>query len=337
MKVLIATEKPFAAVAVEGIKKYFQKLSSDIPCTVGYNLSVSFTDSEYYNEYTISKIHDEIASGRPVVVTTLGCGKYKWHTMCVCGYREKDGEAQIQIHRGWWGSDEFERDSSGELYATLEWIPASDPSYAYFFTYDNPLSAYSDIPEFTNYAYDGILYCVKNNIMIGTDAGVFNPGKKLDRGQAVQMLYKAAGSPSVAGLTEPFADVNSSNYFYNAVLWAYNSGVVKGTDLTHFSPKNDLTREQLAVMLYAFAKYLGKDTSHLLAKNFFGSYWGDISSWARTQMRWAGYGFNDSSDPSFLSMLKYEGENMNRNYRPGDTATRAETAYAIYVLLQLHN
>ena len=81
------------------------------------------------------------------------------------------------------------------------------------------------------------------------------PDKKITRGQLVIMLYKMAGKPSVAGMSNPFTDLEGqSSNTIKAITWAYNEGIVKGTSATTFGPKKNCTRGQLVIMLYRYNK-----------------------------------------------------------------------------------
>lgn len=81
---------------------------------------------------------------------------------------------------------------------------------------------------------------------------MWEPQTKLNRAMLVTILYRLAGSPSVTG-SNPFTDVSSSRYYYNAVRWAYKNGITKGTTSTTFSPNAVVTRTQAVVMMYRFA------------------------------------------------------------------------------------
>ena len=79
----------------------------------------------------------------------------------------------------------------------------------------------------------------------------FNPETPCTRAQLVTMLYRMEGSPSVIG-KNPFIDVKTGSYYYNAVIWGYNKGIIKGTTSNQFSPNDNLTKQQLAVFLYRY-------------------------------------------------------------------------------------
>ena len=101
------------------------------------------------------------------------------------------------------------------------------------------------------WSYDGIAYCVARGLMSGTDTHTFAPHAVTTRAQIVQILYNLAGEPAVTGET-PFTDL-TSDWYQNAVLWAYQTGVVAGTSATTFAPEKPVTREQIAVILMGYA------------------------------------------------------------------------------------
>ena len=149
-----------------------------------------------------------------------------------------------------------------------------------------------------SWAADSIDFCADNDLVNGKSTYSFAPSDNLTRGQLVAILYRAAGTPSVSGTSNPFTDVKSSAYYYNAVLWAYKNGVVTGTSADKFSPDANVTREQIAAILY---RYMGSPAAT-------GSLTGyadraKISAWATTAMQWAigkGYitGIGTKLDPA---------------------------------------
>ena len=92
--------------------------------------------------------------------------------------------------------------------------------------------------------------------MNGIETNLFGAYQSVTRAQAVTVLYRIAGSPAVEGTTA-FTDVAESQYFHNAVVWAYENGIVKGMSETSFAPYSALTREQMVTLLYRFAAYMG--------------------------------------------------------------------------------
>ena len=133
------------------------------------------------------------------------------------------------------------------------------------------------------WSYDGIAYCVARGLMSGTDTHTFAPHAVTTRAQIVQILYNLAGEPAVTGETK-FTDL-TQDWYQDAVLWAYQTGVVAGTSATTFSPNDPVTREQIAVMFLEFAAKIldmhsvgpGADLSAFPDG-------GSVSGWARDAM-----------------------------------------------------
>lgn len=101
-----------------------------------------------------------------------------------------------------------------------------------------------------DYFYDPVLWAVKENITSGTTDTTFSPNESCTRGQTVTFLWRAAGSPEPQTTQNPFTDINEGDYFYKAVLWAYENGITQGTSDTEFSPNETVTRGQTVTFLY---------------------------------------------------------------------------------------
>lgn len=100
------------------------------------------------------------------------------------------------------------------------------------------------------YYYDAVAWAVENGITGGTSATTFSPNQACTRAQAVTFLWRAAGSPALKTASNPFTDVSTSAYYYDAVLWAVENGITAGTSATTFSPDNTCTRGQIVTFLY---------------------------------------------------------------------------------------
>ncbi|MBQ6431864.1 MAG: S-layer homology domain-containing protein, partial [Oscillospiraceae bacterium] len=108
-----------------------------------------------------------------------------------------------------------------------------------------------DVKE-SDYYYKAVLWAYENGVTTGTDATHFAPGDFCKREHAVAFLYRAAGKPAYTNKTNPFTDVSSSAYYYDAVLWAVEKNITKGIDATHFGPSNSCQRCQIVTFLYRF-------------------------------------------------------------------------------------
>lgn len=166
------------------------------------------------------------------------------------------------------------------------------------------------------WSYDGIAYCVARGLMSGTDTHTFTPGGVTTRAQLVQVLYNLAGEPDMTGVTTPFADARSG-WYRDAVAWAYRTGVVAGTSDTTFSPDQAVTREQIAVILMAFAAQVpGAERPAAPADLAAFPDGGSVSPWARDAM----------ADAVALGVLGGAEVNGTLWLRPQGQATRAEVA-----------
>ena len=113
-------------------------------------------------------------------------------------------------------------------------------------------------PEFKDiandsYYYDAVQWAVEKGITEGTSAEAFSPGASCTRAQMATFLWRAAGSPAPKSTTNPFKDISSTDYFYNAVLWAVENGITSGTGADTFSPATTVTRGQTVTFLYRAA------------------------------------------------------------------------------------
>ncbi|MCX4302508.1 MAG: leucine-rich repeat protein [Clostridia bacterium] len=163
--------------------------------------------------------------------------------------------------------------------------------------------------------YNAVKYCYNNNIISGTTSTTFSPATQITRGMLVTILHRMEGSPKVSG-TPKFKDVkNSKQYYYTAVKWASDKKIVSGYKNGNFGPNDPITREDLSVILYKYAKYKGKNLSKSNNLSAFSDR-NKISSYALPQMKWAvGVGVITG--------------NKNGTLNPRGTATRAEAAAMI--------
>ena len=105
----------------------------------------------------------------------------------------------------------------------------------------------------SDYYYDAVKWAVEKGITEGTSAGAFSPNVSCTRAQMVTFLWRAAGSPAPKSKTNPFQDISSADYFYNAVLWAMENGITTGTGADAFSPNDKVNRAQTVTFLYRAA------------------------------------------------------------------------------------
>lgn len=169
-----------------------------------------------------------------------------------------------------------------------------------------------------NWFYNDVAYVYEKGIMDGVDNRVFSPNTTLNRAMFVTMLYRVAGEPAVSK-TADFSDVPGGTWFSDAVAWASSQGIVDGYDDDLFGPYNSLTREQLATILYRYAKWSGRSTyapTDALA-GFADA--AEVSAYALDAMRWAVY-----------TGLMQGSEN---GLEPQSSASRAQVAAIIHRFL----
>ncbi len=132
--------------------------------------------------------------------------------------------------------------------------------------------------------YDVVKYAYDNGLMTGTSATTFEPNTTTTRGMIVAILNRLEGNPTAADAG--FADVNSGDWYADAVNWAASVGIVNGYSDTQFGPNDPITREQMAAILYNYAEYKGYDVS---ARADISSYddAANVSDWAIESVQWA--------------------------------------------------
>jgi len=136
--------------------------------------------------------------------------------------------------------------------------------------------------------YPGVSYAYNAKLMNGTGGTTFDPDGNTTRGMIVTMLHRMAGSPSVdrTGSAGNFTDVRDGDYFYDPVLWAVSNNIVTGYSDSTFRPNNTVTREEMSVFLYRYARLADQDMTAREDLSKFSDA-GSVSSWAREEMSWA--------------------------------------------------
>lgn len=168
---------------------------------------------------------------------------------------------------------------------------------------------FTDVQAGVWYA-DAVKYVFEQGLMSGISAQQFGPDSTVTRGQVVTILWRLAGSPTVSGKT--FTDVNASVWYADAVAWASANGVVSGYESGLFRPEDQVTREQLAAILYRYALISGKDAEKTADLSGYTDSV-TISTWAPQALKWAvGSGLISGTGANTLS--------------PRGTATRAQIA-----------
>ena len=131
-----------------------------------------------------------------------------------------------------------------------------------------------------SYYEDAVDWAVENGITKGTDNTHFSPDGICTRAQAVTFLWRAAGSPKPETRTMPFTDVPAGSYYYDAVLWAVENGITKGTSNTTFRPNMTCTRAQIVTFLWRSEKSPAAGTANLFVDVKSTVYYADAVLWA---------------------------------------------------------
>ena len=185
-----------------------------------------------------------------------------------------------------------------------------------------PGYAFRDMPVPADWSHEGLDYCIYRGYIAGTSASTVAPTGVCTRAQLVSILYRMQGEPTtvrgieLAKLRAPFNDVPRGQWYTDAIWWAKLTGVVAGTSATTFDPEGEITREQLAVILYNYTQQFASGS--LTATGSLAGFpdAGSVSSWARTEMAWAvGNGLISGTGSGGVAYLSPQG-----------SATRAQVA-----------
>lgn len=168
---------------------------------------------------------------------------------------------------------------------------------------------FADVGE-DDWFREAAAYVYRAGLMNGTGPDTFGPGGTTTRGMIVTILHRLEGAPAASG--GGFPDVAAGAYYAGPVAWAAGSGIVEGYDNGEFRPDRSITREQLAAILYRYARYKGIDVSQQADLSVYGDV-GAVSAYALEPMAWANaVGLITGVDETTL--------------RPGGSATRAQAA-----------
>ena len=169
---------------------------------------------------------------------------------------------------------------------------------------------FEDVKE-NDWFYASVQYVVENKLMNGVTVDKFAPSVPFTRAMLVTVLYRNEGEPAV-NKSIPFADVDIGAYYASAVIWAKQNGIVNGVNETEFAPDENITREQIATIMFRYAQYKGMDAV-TLEENLHFTDAGEISEYAVSAMNWAvGKGLMKGKSTTTIN--------------PKDNATRAEIA-----------
>lgn len=213
-----------------------------------------------------------------------------------------------------WLSVKAEDGTKIDVYEALKedtyyfFMPDQAVTVSAIFAYDYPDMPFTDVNS-NSWYFNAVEFVYNKGIMQGVSSTKFSPNGTVTRGMLVTMLWRMAGEPYVGGGS--FDDVASGSYYSTAVAWAAKNGIVDGYNSTRFGPNDAVTREQIATMLYRYAKWLGYSTSGSSLAGYSDA--SSVSSWAKDAMGWA----VKNSVVTGVTATKLN---------PASSATRAETA-----------
>ncbi len=178
-----------------------------------------------------------------------------------------------------------------------------------------PSAVFTDVQGGDHWAHEGIDYCIANGLMSGIGNDLFGPKLTTTRAQIVQILYNLEGEPKVSGTT-PFTDL-TNDWYQDAVLWAYQTGVVAGTSSTTFEPDLPVTREQIAVILMEYmTRVLKLERTWTPADLSTFPDAGSVSDWAKDAM----------ADAVGLGLISGASNGGQTYLEPQGSATREQVA-----------
>ena len=250
------------------------------------------------------------------VVTAPTCTEkgYTTHT-CACGDSYVDSYVLPLGHD--WGSGKVTKEPTGTENGIKTYICArcGETKTEVIPAGGCPSAGFTDVPGEDNWAHAGIDYCVANGLMSGVGGNLFAPKKTTTRAQIVQILYNLQGEPRVYGST-PFTDL-TNDWYKDAILWAYQTGVVAGTSGTTFDPDLPVTREQIAVILMEYtSRVLGlKDLCTPADLSRYPDA-GSVSDWAKDAM----------ADAVALGLISGASNGGQTCLEPQGSATREQVA-----------
>ena len=179
--------------------------------------------------------------------------------------------------------------------------------------FTNGTLPFTDVLE-SDWFYDDVVFAYENGLFSGTSDTTFSPNASMTRAMLVTVLYRLEGQPAVSGRSG-FSDVQYNGYYEDAVTWAADNGIVNGTSTSTFSPNANVTREQMAAILYRYAQYKKYNTAASSSLTGFNDY-ATVSSYAVTSLQW--------------SVAEKLVNGSNGKLMPTGNATRAQVAAILH-------
>ena len=236
--------------------------------TAHWRYNVSYTPTypitvESARHGDVTSSHKTAAKGTTVTLTVVPDKGYTLETITVTDA----------------SGNEIELTNKGDGKYTFK-MPGSKVTVKVTFMEDNSmLNFFVDVFP-GDYYYDAVLWAAENGITGGVDDTHFAPNAPCTRAQAVTFLWRAAGSPAPKSSEMPFKDVARGSYYYNAVLWAVENGITKGTSDTTFSPNDTCTRAQIVTFLWRSQKSPASGSVNPFTDVAADDYYADAVLWA---------------------------------------------------------
>ena len=221
-------------------------------------------------------------------------------------FSPEKSEVQAKYNYGFTDQDHKESDWTARKQAKLVFVQEE--------------KKFSDVSE-QHWAYDVIAEASSKGIMTGISETEFGANRPMTRAMVATVIYRLAGSPEVKA-ANPFKDVPKGTYYYDAITWCYENGIVRGFSSTQFAPETSIIRQQIAVIVRNYVQYAGKDVSGRADLSRFKDYY-KVSDYAREAMEFC------------VSAGIISGAANGTLLNPGMTATRAEGAKIFLLVSEL--
>ena len=237
------------------VKAIFEKDATPPPATTEYSVKVS-TDGNG------TAMADKTSAAAGTVVTLTATPKSGYHFK---QWQVVTGGVTIKDSKFTMPAGNVEVKAIFEKTATPPPAPTVNP--------------FVDVPEGSFY-YDAVLWAVEKGVTTGTSATTFEPDGSCTRAQAVTFLWRVAGCPAPKSAAMPFTDVKAGSFYYDAVLWAVENGITKGTSETTFEPEAYCTRAQIVTLIWRAQKSPAAGTDNPFNDVKAGSFYETAVLWA---------------------------------------------------------
>lgn len=212
------------------------------------------------------------------------------------------------VFEGWYVGDSFTGTFADETYV----VDGNTTFHALWKEAEGGMP-FTDVKA-SDWFYNNVKYCYIHSLMNGTNTTVFSPDSNTSRAMVVTVLYRMEGSPTVYDTESPFTDI-SKDWYTDAVIWASNNGIVNGVAADKFAPNDNITREQLAAIMFRYAGFRGYDVSQINPLSSFADA-ASVNDYAVTPFGWA-------NKAGLITGMSVDGKDC---LVPQGNATRAQVA-----------